>query len=66
MLPSKPSFAIGTNVFGGIWTAHKSLGSLGTRSRGHTPRFHTPRYVQRMEVNLDEHRRIPSMFQQAT
>jgi hypothetical protein len=64
MLPSKPSFAIGTNVFGGIWTTHKSLGSLGTSSRGHTPRFHTPRYVQRLEVNLDEHRRIPSMFQQ--
>jgi hypothetical protein len=60
MLPSRPSFAIGTNVFGEIWIAHKSLGSLGTSSRGQTPRFHTPRFVQGLEVNLDEHKIVVS------
>jgi len=34
MLPSRLSFTIGTNVFGEIWTAHKSLSSSGTSFRG--------------------------------
>jgi len=34
MLPSKLSFITRTNVFGEIWTAHMSLGSLGTSSKG--------------------------------
>jgi hypothetical protein len=34
MLPSKPSYAIDMNVFGEVWTTHKSLGSLGTSSKG--------------------------------
>jgi hypothetical protein len=66
MLPSRPSFTISTNVFGEIWTAHISIGSLGTSSRGQTPRFHTPGSVQKIEAKLDQHRRTTSMFQQAT
>jgi hypothetical protein len=27
ILPSRPSYTIGTNIFGEIWSAHKSLGS---------------------------------------
>jgi hypothetical protein len=46
MLPSKPSFTTCMNVFGEIWTTHKSLGSLGTSSKGQTPRFHTPGSMQ--------------------
>jgi len=34
MFLSKPSFATSMNVFGEVWIAHKSLGSLGTSSRG--------------------------------
>jgi hypothetical protein len=43
-----------------------NLGSLSTSSKGQTPRFHTPRYVQRIEVELDEHIRTTTMFQQTT
>jgi len=64
MLPSRPSSTIGTNVFREIWIAHRSLSSLGTSSRGQTPRFHTPRSMQGVEVNLDEHKKTTSMFQQ--
>ncbi len=28
MLPSRPSSAIGKNIYGDIWTSHKSLGSV--------------------------------------
>ncbi len=52
------------NVFGEAWTAHKSLGSLGTSSRGQTPRFHTLRSMQGIEIEQDEHRRVLIMFQQ--
>jgi hypothetical protein len=65
MLPSRPSSTIGTNVFGEIWTTHRNLGSLGTSSRGQTPRFHTLKSVQGIEIRLDEHKRIANMFQQA-
>jgi hypothetical protein len=34
MLFSKPTSAIGMNVFREVWTAHMSLGSLGTNSKG--------------------------------
>jgi len=63
MLPSRPSSTIGTNVFGEIWTARRSLGSLGTNYKGQTPRFHTLRSMQRLKVDLDEHRKVASMFQ---
>jgi hypothetical protein len=66
MLPSKPSFTTSTNVFGEIWIAHKNLGSSCTSSKGQTPRFHTPRFVQGIEAKLDEHKRAASMFQQVT
>jgi hypothetical protein len=52
------------NVFGEVWTAHKSLGSLSTSSKGQTPKFHTPRFMQGMEVELDEHKKTTTMFQQ--
>jgi hypothetical protein len=65
MLPSRPSFVIGMNIFGEVWTTHKNLGSSGTSFRGRTPKFHTPRFVQGIEVELDEHRRASTMFQQA-
>ncbi len=65
MLPSRPSFATGTNVYGEIWTSHRSLGYLDTSSKGQTPRFHTVGFVQGLKTNLDEHRRVASMFQQA-
>jgi hypothetical protein len=39
-----------------------SLDSSGTNSRGQTPRFNTPHSVQRVEVELDEHKRIVIMF----
>jgi hypothetical protein len=63
MLPSRPSSAIGTNIFKEIWIAHRSLGSLRINYRVHTPRFHTPKSVQGLEINLHEHRRIATMFQ---
>ncbi len=65
MLPLRPSSATCMNVFGEIQITHRSLGSLNTSSKGQTPRFHTLRSVQRIEVKLDEHRRVTSMFQQA-
>jgi hypothetical protein len=34
MLPSRPSFAIETNIFEDIWTSHRSLGSSNTNFRG--------------------------------
>jgi hypothetical protein len=45
MLPSKPSFIIGMNVFREVWTAHMSLDSLGTSPRAQTPRFNTLGFV---------------------
>jgi hypothetical protein len=62
MLPSRPSFATSMKVFGKVWTAHRSLSSLGTSSKGQTPRFHTLGFVQGIEVELDEHRRVVTMF----
>jgi hypothetical protein len=62
MLPSRASSVTCMNVFGEIWIAHKSLGSSSTSSRGQTPRFHTPRSVQGIEVELDEHRKTIIMF----
>jgi hypothetical protein len=43
---SKPSSTTCMNLFGKIWTTHKSLGSLGTSSKGQTPKFHTLGFVQ--------------------
>jgi hypothetical protein len=63
MLPSRPSSATRTNLFGEIQIAHRSLGSSGLSSRGQTPKFHTPEFVQGLEVNLDEHRIVATMFQ---
>jgi hypothetical protein len=51
------------NVFGKVWTTHKSLGSSSTSSRGQTPRFHTLGSVQGIKVKLDEHKRTTTMFQ---
>jgi hypothetical protein len=62
MLPSRPSFVIGMNVFKEVWTAHGSLGSLGISSRGQTRRFHTPGFVQGMEAKFDEHIRVANVF----
>ncbi len=64
MLPSRPSFVTRTNIIGEIWIAHKSLGSSCISSKNQTFRFHTPTFMQRLEANLDEHRRVASMFQQ--
>jgi hypothetical protein len=55
-----------TNIFGKIWTAHRSLGFLGISSRRQIPRFHTPKSKQGLEVNLDEHKRVATMFQHVT
>jgi hypothetical protein len=66
MLPLRPNSIIRINIFGDIWTSQKSLGSSNISSTGQTPKFHTPRFIQGLEVNLDEHRKIISMFQQAT
>jgi len=52
------------NVFGKIWTAHRSLSSSCTSSKGQTPRFHTLGNVQGIEAKLDEHKRATTMFQQ--
>jgi len=54
------------NVFGKVWITHKNLGSFGISFGGQTPRFHTPRFVQGIEVELDERKRASTMFQQAT
>jgi hypothetical protein len=53
---------MGMNVFGEMWTTHRSLGSLGTSSKGQTPRFHTQRFVQGIETKVDEHRKVVAMF----
>jgi hypothetical protein len=45
MLPSRPSSTTGTNIFGDIWTSHKSLGSSYISSKGQTPRSHTLGFV---------------------
>ncbi len=62
MLPSRPSFATIMNVFGEVWTAQRSLNSSGTSSKGQTPSFNAPRFVQGVEVELDEGRRTTIMF----
>jgi hypothetical protein len=66
MLPSRPSSAIGTNIFGDIWISHKSLSYFDISSRGQTPRFHTLGSIQGLEVEMDEHRKTTSMFHHAT
>ncbi len=63
LLPSRPSSATSTNVFEEIWTTHRSLGSLSINSKGQTPKFHTSKFVQGLEVDLVEHRKIANMFQ---
>jgi hypothetical protein len=45
---------------------HKNLNSSSLNSRGQTPRFNTPGSLQGVEAELDEHRRVAIMFQQAT
>jgi hypothetical protein len=50
MLPSRRCYATCMNVFGEVWIAHISLGSLGTSSKGQTPSFHTPGFVQGIEA----------------
>jgi hypothetical protein len=54
MLFSRPS---------SIWISHRSF-SLDTSSKGLTPRFHMPRFVQGLEADSDEHRRATNMIQQ--
>jgi len=66
MLLSKLSFVTRTNIFGDIWTSHISLGSLNTSFRGQTFRFHTLGSLQGLEAELDEHRKVATMFQHAT
>jgi hypothetical protein len=63
MLPSRPSSTTSMNVFGKVWIAHKSLSSSCSSSRGQIPKSNTPRFVQGLEVELDEHRRVATMFQ---
>ncbi len=46
MLPLRPSSTTRMNVFGKVWTTCRSLDSSGTSSKGQTPRFNTPRFVQ--------------------
>jgi hypothetical protein len=64
MLPSKLSPITRTNIFGKIWPTHKSWSSLSTSSKGQTLRFHTLKSIQGLEIDLDEDRRVPTMFQQ--
>ncbi len=64
MLPSRPSSVIGINVFGEMWITHISLCSSSASSKDQTPRFHTPEFIQGLEANLDEHRKVATMFQQ--
>ncbi len=64
MLPSRPNSAIETNIFGDIWTSHKSLGSSYIGYRGQTLSwFHTLGSLQGLEVKLDECRKTTSMCQ---
>jgi len=65
MLPSRPSSTTCMNVFGEVWTAHKSLGSSCTSSKGQTLRVNTPRSMQGLKVELDEHKKTTTMFQHA-
>jgi hypothetical protein len=65
MLPLKPISTTSMNVFREVWIAHRSLGLSSTSSRGHTPRLHTLRFVQGIELELDEHKKTTTMFQQA-
>jgi len=62
MPPSRLGSTIGTNIFGDIWTSHRSIGSLNTVSRGQTLRFHTLGFVQGLEAELDEHKRVTLWF----
>ncbi len=66
MLPSRASSTTCTNVFGDTQTTHKSLRPSCINSKGEIPKFHTPEFVRGLEANLDEHKRVTSMFQQAT
>ncbi len=63
MLPSRPSFVTRTNIFGEIWTTHNNLGFSCISSKSQTFRFHTPRFMQKLEANLDEHKKVAGMFQ---
>ncbi len=65
MLPSRPNSIIETNIFGDIWTPKKSVRSSYISSKGQIPGFHALGFVQGLEVELDEHRKTTSMFQQA-
>jgi hypothetical protein len=49
MLPLRPSSTTRMNVFGEVWTTHKSLDSLGTSSRGQIHTFNTLGFVQGVE-----------------
>jgi hypothetical protein len=62
MLLSKLSSTTRINIFGEFCTTHISLGSSCTSSRGQTNRFHTLEFVQGIEADLDEHRRVVTMF----
>jgi hypothetical protein len=64
MLPSKPSCTTRINIFREIWIAHRSLGYSSSSFKGQTFSFHTPESVQGLKANLDEHKRIATMFQQ--
>jgi hypothetical protein len=50
------------NVFGKVWTTHSSFGSSCTSSRGQTPRFQTPRFVKGIKLELDQHKKVTTMF----
>ncbi len=54
------------NVIGEVWIAHRSLDPLGISSKGQTSRLNTLRYVQGVEVELDEHRRTTTYSVQMT
>jgi hypothetical protein len=65
MLPSRPISTTCMNIFGEVWIAHRSLGSLGTSSKAQTLRFNTPRSMQGLEAELHEHIRAITMFKHA-
>ncbi len=62
MMPSRPSFTTRMNVFGKVQTTHKSLNSSSTSFKGQILKFNTPRSVQGVEAQLDEHKRTTTMF----
>ncbi len=62
MLPSRPSSTIRMNVFGKVWTTHRSLDSSCTSFKGQILKFNTARSMQGVEAQLDEHRRTATMF----